>query len=96
MSHEAKLHQVASVVTQAAVAKDAPSITNVKLGSGLLGVMELRSHSCRCSEDSSLLMLSRTAFFTLVDMTGQSFIQYSLRASSEFLRCQEVWTSTPC
>mmetsp|Transcript_42738 Transcript_42738/g.99720 ORF Transcript_42738/g.99720 Transcript_42738/m.99720 type:complete len:344 (+) Transcript_42738:34-1065(+) len=37
---------------------------------GLLGVMELRSHSCRCSEDSSLLMLSRTAFFTLVDMTG--------------------------
>ena len=72
MSHEAKLHQVASVVTQAAVAEDAPSIRNITPGSGLLGVMELRSHSCRCSEDSSLLMLSRTAFFTLVDMTGQS------------------------
>eukprot|EP00434_Breviolum_minutum_P028242 symbB.v1.2.024984.t1/scaffold2400.1/size80086/9 len=37
---------------------------------GMLGVSKVRSHSCRCIEQSSLLLLSQTAFRALVDMTG--------------------------
>mmetsp|Transcript_48340 Transcript_48340/g.90497 ORF Transcript_48340/g.90497 Transcript_48340/m.90497 type:complete len:348 (-) Transcript_48340:141-1184(-) len=37
---------------------------------GVLGVMEHRAHSCQCAEDCSLLLLTRTAFNALVDMTG--------------------------
>ncbi|CAK9020129.1 unnamed protein product [Durusdinium trenchii] len=37
---------------------------------GMLGVSKVRSHSCRCVEQSSLLLLSRTAFAHLVEATG--------------------------
>lgn len=37
---------------------------------GMLGVSKVRSHSCKCIEQSSLLLLSKTAFRALVDMTG--------------------------
>ena len=42
---------------------------------GMLGVSKVRSHSCKCIEQSSLLLLSKTAFRALVDMTGRKWTE---------------------
>ena len=38
----------------------------------MLGVRKVRSHSCKCIEQSSLLLLSKTAFRALVEKTGRN------------------------
>ena len=50
---------------------------------GMLGVSKVRSYSCRCLEQSSLLLLSKTAFRALVDMTGPKKQQMEADAVSK-------------
>ena len=50
----------------------------------MLGVSKVRTHSCRCLEPSSLLLLSRAAFNRLVEMTGQAVLSSDIRLSELF------------